>query len=120
MTQIVQRLVPVIVGIALMAGAVFYYQWSSVGTAAKNTDPHEQGGHEHGKEKREHGAEAVQLSDSKVAAAGIELHKAGPGVLHDSLHLNGILQANQETLVQVTPRFPGVAREIYKRIGDQA
>ncbi|MFM9847357.1 MAG: divalent metal ion exporter adaptor subunit IhpB [Hyphomicrobiaceae bacterium] len=120
MTQIVQRLVPVIVGIVLIAGAVFYYQWSSVGTAAKNTGSHEEAGHDHGKEKREHGREGVELSDSKIAAAGIELLKAGPGVLHDSLHLNGILQANQETLVQVTPRFPGVAKEINKRIGDQA
>ncbi len=48
----------------------------------------------------------MELTDAKVAAAGIELEKAGPGVLHDSLFLNGILQPNQETLVQVTPRFP--------------
>jgi cobalt-zinc-cadmium efflux system membrane fusion protein len=54
-----------------------------------------------------------------VAAAGIELEKAGAGVVHDNLFLNGILQPNQETLVQVTPRFPGVAREILKRVGDR-
>ena len=29
------------------------------------------------------------------------------------------MQPNQETLVQVTPRFPGVVREIRKRIGDR-
>ena len=63
--------------------------------------------------------EGVALSDAKVAAAGIELEKAGPGVLRDSLVLNGILQPNHEALVQVTPRFPGVVREIHKRIGDQ-
>src|SRR5690606_17073313 len=57
--------------------------------------------------------------DAKVAAAGIELVKAGPGVLHDSIVLNGIVQPNQETLVQVTPRFPGIVREVNKRIGDQ-
>ena len=64
-------------------------------------------------------AAASTLTDAKVAAAGIELDKAGPGVLHESLFLNGILQPNQESLVQVTPRFPGVAREIHKRIGDR-
>jgi cobalt-zinc-cadmium efflux system membrane fusion protein len=40
-------------------------------------------------------------------------------VLRATLLLNGILQPNQETLVQVTPRFPGVAREVHKRIGDR-
>ncbi len=58
------------------------------------------------------------MSDAKVAAAKIELEKAGPGVLHDSITLNGILQPNQEMLVQVTPRFPGVVREVRKRTGN--
>jgi multidrug efflux pump subunit AcrA (membrane-fusion protein) len=66
-----------------------------------------------------HQEEGVTLSDAKVAAAGIELEKAGPGVLRDSVILNGILQPNQEALVQVTPRFPGMVREVHKRIGDQ-
>lgn len=76
--------------------------------------------------KEEHGhghevnADSVEMSDAKVAAAGIELLTAGPGVLRDSLVLNGILQPNQEALVQVTPRFSGVVREIKKRLGDQA
>lgn len=65
-----------------------------------------------------HAAEAVEMNDAKVTAAGIELLTAGPGTLRDSLVLNGILQPNQEALVQVTPRFPGVVREIKKRVGD--
>ena len=59
------------------------------------------------------------LSDAKVAAAGIELATASPGVLRDSLLLNGMVQPNQELLVQVTPRFPGIVREVRKRIGDR-
>ncbi len=35
------------------------------------------------------------------------------------LHLNGIVQPNQETLVKVTPRFPGVIRSMRKRLGDK-
>lgn len=69
-------------------------------------------------EKEEH-SEGVKMSDAKVAAAEIELVTAGPAVLHDSLLLNGMVQANQESLVQVTPRFPGVVREVRKRIGDR-
>ncbi|MFZ5737569.1 MAG: divalent metal ion exporter adaptor subunit IhpB [Pseudomonadota bacterium] len=60
----------------------------------------------------------VEMSDAKVAASGIEIRTARAETLHDSLVLNGILQPNQETLVQVTPRFPGVVREIKSRIGD--
>jgi cobalt-zinc-cadmium efflux system membrane fusion protein len=66
----------------------------------------------------EHSEGGVELSDAKVAAAKIGLEKAGPGVLHDSITLNGILQPNQEMLVQVTPRFPGVVREVRKRTGN--
>jgi cobalt-zinc-cadmium efflux system membrane fusion protein len=69
-------------------------------------------------EKEEH-SDRVVLSDSKIAAAGIELAKASPGVLRDSLLLNGMVMPNQESLVQVTPRFPGIVREVRKRIGDR-
>ncbi len=74
-------------------------------------------------EKSEEGhdehAEGVSLSDAKLQAAGIELEKAAAGVLRDSLVLNGIVQPNQESLVQVTPRFPGIVRDVRKRIGDR-
>ena len=80
-------------------------------TAAGDGHGHKQGGHE------EEGV--IKISDAKVAASAIELVKAGPATLKNSLILNGIVQPNQEALVQVTPRFPGVVREIYKRIGDQ-
>src|SRR5262249_52363386 len=69
-------------------------------------------------EKEEH-AEGVVLSDAKVTAAGIELATAAPAVLRENLLLNGVVQANQEALVQVTPRFPGIVREVRKRIGDR-
>lgn len=70
------------------------------------------------KEKEEH-SDSVTLSDAKIETAAIELAKASAGVLRDSLLLNGMVQPNQESLVQVTPRFPGVVREVRKRIGDR-
>ncbi len=71
------------------------------------------------KEKSEHSDDAVELSDAKILDAGIELAKAGPGTLRESIVLNGILQPNQEALVQVTPRFAGIVREVSKRVGDR-
>ncbi|MGM4891767.1 divalent metal ion exporter adaptor subunit IhpB [Tardiphaga sp. 839_C3_N1_4] len=74
---------------------------------------------EKGHDEKGHGEEGVvEMSDARVASSNIEILSARNETLHDSLVLNGILQPNQETLVQVTPRFPGVVREIKKRIGD--
>jgi cobalt-zinc-cadmium efflux system membrane fusion protein len=69
-------------------------------------------------EPDEHGADRVFISDAKLAAGGVGLSAAGSAELSETLHLNGMLRANQESVVQVTPRFPGVVREIRKRIGD--
>lgn len=63
--------------------------------------------------------EGVKLTDAQIAAAGIELLTAGPHELRDTLRLNGTVQPNQETLVKVTPRFPGVIRNMRKRLGDK-
>jgi cobalt-zinc-cadmium efflux system membrane fusion protein len=69
-------------------------------------------------EPDEHGADRVFISDAKLAAGGVTLSAARSAVLSETLHLNGMLRANQESVVQVTPRFPGVVRDIRKRIGD--
>ncbi|MBC9878278.1 efflux RND transporter periplasmic adaptor subunit [Bradyrhizobium sp. INPA01-394B] len=70
-------------------------------------------------EQDEHGADRIRISDVKLAAAGVTLAEAASATLTDTLSFNGILRANQETVVQVTPRFPGVAKSIQKRIGDK-
>jgi len=83
--------------------------------------------HGHGAEKEDdghgHGAElpegVVELGEAKVKAAGIALGRAGASTLREELQLNGVVQANQEAVVQVTPRFPGVVRTLAKRLGDQ-
>jgi multidrug efflux pump subunit AcrA (membrane-fusion protein) len=61
---------------------------------------------------------SVLLSDSKIKAAGIEMETAGAGDIRPGLQVNGIVQPNQEKLVQVTPRFPGIVRDVRKRTGD--
>ncbi len=75
----------------------------------------------HGEAEKGHDAhdEGVKLTDAQVTAAGIELLSAGPRELRDILRLNGMIQPNQESLVKVTPRFPGVVRSMRKRLGDK-
>jgi cobalt-zinc-cadmium efflux system membrane fusion protein len=92
--------------------------------APVNTSPPPEASEHHGKtsnahaEPDEHGADRIVISDVKLAAAGVVLTEAASAVLSDTLQLNGMLRANQETVVQVTPRFPGIVRDIRKRIGD--
>jgi len=100
---------------ALVAAALVYGGYRMLTPASTNTAPNEKTE----KAEKEERSEGITLSNAKVAAAGIELATAGPAVLRDSLLLNGMVQPNQESLVQVTPRFPGIVREVRKRIGDQ-
>jgi cobalt-zinc-cadmium efflux system membrane fusion protein len=91
--------------IAIVLVAVFLMRPANVAKAKANAHD-------------DHGG-MVELSDAKIAAAAIELVKASPGTLRDTLSLNGVVTPNQEILVQVTPRFPGVVTEIRKRVGDR-
>jgi membrane fusion protein, heavy metal efflux system len=105
--SLIRYLVFILVAVALVYGG--YRMMAPATTKTTATEKAE-------KEKR---SDSVTLSDAKVAAAGIELAKASSGVLRDSLLLNGMVQPNQESLVQVTPRFPGIVRDVRKRVGDR-
>ena len=96
----------------LVAGTLVYAGYRMLAPATTKTVATEKA------EQEEH-SDSVAMSDTKVSAAGIELAKASPAVLHDNLLLNGMVQPNQESLVQVTPRFPGIVRDVRKRIGDR-
>jgi cobalt-zinc-cadmium efflux system membrane fusion protein len=111
MMRVVRNVVIFLASVALVAGLGVYLQRTSIGKAPPAAHGHGHGDHAHGDE-------APEFSEAKLAAAGIELATAAPGVLREMLLLNGILQPNQEALVQVTPRFPGVVREVRKRTGD--
>ena len=107
----IKRLIRYLVFVLILAGMAYGgYRFMP---ATSKTTPTEKA------EKEEHNeSNSIALSDAKIEAAGIELAKASAGVLRDSLLLNGIVQPNQESLVQVTPRFPGIVRDVRKRIGD--
>ncbi|MEW6639830.1 MAG: divalent metal ion exporter adaptor subunit IhpB [Pseudomonadota bacterium] len=96
----------------LVAGALVYAGYRMLTPATTTTVATQN------TEKEEH-SDSVAMSDEKVSTSGIELAKASPAVLHDNLQLNGMVQPNQELLVQVTPRFPGIVRDVRKRIGDR-
>jgi len=97
---------------AILAVALIAFR--TLGPSTGSTPPADEHGHGH-----EHADGQVKLSDEKIAAAGIELATAASGTLYETILLNGVLQPNQEALAQVTPRFPGIVRELNKRVGDR-
>jgi cobalt-zinc-cadmium efflux system membrane fusion protein len=104
---------------AAVAGAAIAHEKTPAGNAAPAAKRADAPSRSHGDKDHGHAQEGVvQISDAKLAAAGIEVLTATAGTLRNAIILNGILQPNQEALVQVTPRFPGVVREIRKSIGD--
>jgi cobalt-zinc-cadmium efflux system membrane fusion protein len=109
--------------VAIVAAALGAYGYSVVAPAkvaspepAVEKEPDKPNDHV---EQDEHGADRIRISDVKLAAAGVTLAEAASATLTDTLAFNGILRANQEAVVQVTPRFPGVAKSIQRRIGDK-
>jgi len=109
--------------VAILAAAIGAYGYALLAPArvapaehVEDKKPEKQNDHV---EQDEHGADRIRISDVKLAAAGVTLAEAASATLTDTLAFNGILRANQEAVVQVTPRFPGIAKSLQKRIGDR-
>jgi cobalt-zinc-cadmium efflux system membrane fusion protein len=60
----------------------------------------------------------VTLTAEQQAGAGIALATAGPATIREHVVLNGRIAPNEDALVRVMPRFPGVVRALGKRLGD--
>lgn len=114
--RILGYLLVAVVCAAAVAGSAYYVFDPGSANTAKSAQA--KGGNDE-KEKEDGHGEGVKLSEAQIAAAGIELLTAGPRELRETLRLNGVIQPNQETIVKVTPRFPGVIRSMRKRLGDK-
>ena len=61
----------------------------------------------------------IVLTPEAVAMAGITLAKAGMGTIRSTIDLSGEVGFNEDRLVHITPRFPGIAKEARFNVGDQ-
>ena len=70
-------------------------------------------------ESENHGAEdTVVLNEDILDEFGIVVGVAGPGVVTRSVSLPAEIRANEDRLAHIAPRFPGIAREVRKSVGD--
>jgi cobalt-zinc-cadmium efflux system membrane fusion protein len=91
------------------------------GETAGEHDDHD--GHDDGESAdaraRDDAGEDVLLTPEQRAAAGIALETAGPGSIALRRSLPGEVVVNADALAHIVPRFPGVAREVRKKLGDR-
>lgn len=89
---------------------------------APKGEEHEHGGHghgEHGHDEHEHGKEGhVELSAEARKNANLKIEEAAGAKIQTLLPLYGKIASNEEALAHVQPRFPGVVKEVRKRLGD--
>lgn len=63
-------------------------------------------------------ADAIQLTDDVIKEFGIQLGTAGAGYVTRTVVLPAEVRANQDRTAHIAPRFPGITKEVRKRVGD--
>lgn len=71
------------------------------------------GGHGHGHD------EAPAFTAAALRPFGVDIKEAAPGKVRVSFELSGRLVPHEDRVVHVVPRYPGIIREVRKRIGDR-
>lgn len=100
--------------------AAWVVVWISVAvatTAYAATEKEPTGGQAAG-EAREHVDGQVEVSPDILPQLGIKTLAAGPGTITVSVALTGRISPLEDRVSHVTPRYPGVIREVRKRLGD--
>jgi len=73
-------------------------------------------GHDHGED--DHADEgALHLSPESISLAGIRVKSLKARSLERTIELPGEIGFNEDVLVHITPRYPGVAREVQGKVG---
>ena len=73
-------------------------------------------------EKEEHGSSRdgiVRIDEASMREFGVEKATAGPGKLETTLELTGEISFDPSKVVHVVPAVPGVARKVFKKLGDR-
>jgi len=58
------------------------------------------------------------IDAAAAQASGIETATAGPATIQEKLQLTGRVMLNPNTTAQVKARFPGIVRDVKKKLGD--
>jgi cobalt-zinc-cadmium efflux system membrane fusion protein len=88
----------------------------AIAATAPHADDHEGEHHDEHEHGDEHEAPTFSVHDFEEA--GVTLLVAGPGEVDLGVELPGEVRPNADRIAHVAPRFPGIAREVKKYVGD--
>lgn len=74
-------------------------------------------GHDHSAHAEEKDG-GLRLTPEQRKRFGIVVQPAGPGSLRNEVSLPGEIVFNQDRVVHIVPRVSGIAREVFKSVGD--
>lgn len=63
-------------------------------------------------------APLLQLSDTQQREAGVRIAAAAPAEIAETLTVYGEISATDDRLRRISARYPGIAREVLKKVGD--
>jgi len=66
----------------------------------------------------DHGGERDAFDVATFEQHGVRVATAGPGRVDSAIELPGEIRPNGDRIAHLAPRFPGIAREVRKRVGD--
>jgi cobalt-zinc-cadmium efflux system membrane fusion protein len=123
-------LIPILIGMALLAdwanlplkGA--QHAWEIAEEQPKPTSKgKDEGGNDERRIKEKDLREPdnvgrVDLNEKKIKNANLDVEIAGPARIKETLQLYGKIALNEDNVANVTPRYSGVVKAVYKRLGD--
>lgn len=127
--------------LVIIVAVLGLFSWWQIGTndlmaqdghehAEKTSDRDDHAGHDEHADREEHGEhddeaehdeskDVVMLSDADMKKFGVEVATASAGKLPVDISLPGKIIVNEDRIAHVTPRVPGVVREVRKTLGDR-
>src|ERR1044071_1655969 len=64
------------------------------------------------------GSRHIEVSEEARKKSDIVLAVTGPAVIRQTIRLNGKINANEDRMAHVSPRFPGIVKAVSKHLGD--
>jgi cobalt-zinc-cadmium efflux system membrane fusion protein len=74
--------------------------------------------HDHEEHGEEHVGNEISLQSDDIKKFGIKVEAVKSGKIERSIDVTGEVEWNQDRVIHIVPRVPGVVSEVYKNLGD--
>ncbi len=119
--KLIFLLVGIVIGaVVVIAGFTLFDNESKASSnfVSKSVENHENDSEEHGNEQGEEHSEVIKISNEVRKEFGIEVKTANSGKVVAHKDLTGEIVPNPYNVAHIVPRFAGIVKNVYKKIGD--